>query len=708
MKLNHLILVICTGILVGFSACKKDPFTEADAIAAQKELITLKYGYELQLKNIEAAIQKAHDDAAITMKNLEIKGASDLEKQRAAQQIAYLLASLQAERENFLWYEKYADSVRAVLAKRKSDSTIEAQFAALATTYNTVVRFTNNGVAVSGVTVKILRFDNTYFTGTSDANGYLYVKNEKFLAGAPAVISKPSTEKEVYPITYTTPSSLFANNSSSNFPLLSYNPTNLDSIKGSLTVITSLQGSAGASSAAAVGAGYLVKATSTINSTGTLPGDTTSIKLEFITSTLSTGAYKLDVPKAGTGTAISSGYTVSAPLKVTSTIKGYTLDGTNPYQALPTVGEATVSVTAGAYGGSFDTRFNPTYFLSLPNSDHPGGYSVTLTDPLLLIPQLLSGISSGGGNTPQGVAAAGTSLDTSKKFTINPAAFLLNNGHLSFNVTNDTNVYYNSPEVVTLDSTKYLAYMALPVDSSLANANTTLTVAGMPVTKSGWRYQYLTDQINNVPAATLLTKYGSSTVGVWTPTIASSSQYGNDTLEIDFIDLTGSFVNDEPEFYAVVTPSNAAPEKGKVTSIILARGQDYGQFNISGVFASTGATGTIRYPRTSLYRMNAPDLSATAAVQTNTATTVTRTVGTVNGGATASFVYGSFTNPFKSIIHNATTTTAITTIVGTTVTYNVNINSNANTVKPWINHNGTQWGEQTPVWSNTAIVQSNN
>ena len=110
MKLNHLILVICTGILVGFSACKKDPFTEADAIAAQKELITMKYGYELQLKNIEAAIQKAHDDAQIAITNLNIKGASDLEKQKAQQELASYIARLEADRQDWLRFQVLQDS----------------------------------------------------------------------------------------------------------------------------------------------------------------------------------------------------------------------------------------------------------------------------------------------------------------------------------------------------------------------------------------------------------------------------------------------------------------------------------------------------------------------------------------------------------------------------------------------------------------------
>ena len=126
MKLNHLILVICTGILVGFSACKKDPFTEAEAIAAQKELITLKYGYELQLKNIEAAIQAAKDAAAIQMTNLEIKGASDLQKQKAADEIAYLLAKLNAERQDYVARQVAIDSLTRIFIARNQAATADS------------------------------------------------------------------------------------------------------------------------------------------------------------------------------------------------------------------------------------------------------------------------------------------------------------------------------------------------------------------------------------------------------------------------------------------------------------------------------------------------------------------------------------------------------------------------------------------------------
>lgn len=675
MKLNQLILVICTGILVGFSACKKDPFTEADAIAAQKELITMKYGYELQLKNIEAAIQKAHDDAAIAMKNLEIKGASDLEKQKAAQQIAYLLAQLQAERDDYAWRQKFDDSVDVALAKRTADAAaaaaIAAAYNALATTYNATLRMLENGVAVSGATVKILRFDNTYFTATSDANGYIFVKNEKFISTAPATITVTNTSKAIYPIIYTTPAGLFGSPNGS-YPLLSYNPTTLDSIKGALYVPSSL--TSGSSTVA--GAGYLITASTSVGSNGTLPGDTTTTKLSFVTSTLATGDYLLPVPK--TGGSISS-YTVSAPKSITTSVTGYTLSGSNPYQALPSIATTSLVVSPGTtLSTSFDNIFNASYFLSLPNSDHPGGYSVTLTDPLLAIPQLLSQISVGGGNTPTGVSAAGTTLDTSFKWSLNPNVFLLNNGHLDLNMSADTNVYYDLPSITTFDSTAYLAYMALPIGVAGDQDSTT---------KTGVKYLYLQDLVNDVPNAT------------WTPTIATSTTYGNDTLAVSFIDLTGAIELEDVEFVAIVTPVTNTNPQGKVTAIQLIRGESYGKFSISAVFSSN-ASGSIRYPRVRNYKNSIPgtansglgSLSATSGLSE-------RTSITASGGGSASFTYGKFSiSSFKGVTHNATAWTTETVANTDPVQYNATNTTGA--ALPWKNNNATKYGGQTISASN--------
>jgi len=679
MKLNHLILVICTGILVGFSACKKDPFTEADAIAAQKELITMKYGYELQLKNIDAAIQKAHDDAAIAIKNLEIKGASDLEKQRALNEIAIYQAELLAQRENQLWWNRYYDSVNTAYQEKLDAAALNAAFNALSTIYNASIRTMDNGVAVAGAAVKILRLDNTYFTATSDANGYVYIKNERFLPEAPVSITVKSTDKAVYPIVYTTPLAIFgAGTTATNgvttktanvtYSLFSYNPTTLDSIKGTLWVPSNL--TTGASTNG--GAGHLITASTSVGLNGTLPGDTTTTKLSFVTTTLSTGAYVLPVPK--TGGSISS-YTVSAPKSLTTSVTGYALLGSNPYQALPTIQTASVVASPGTtLSTSFDNIFNASYFLSLPNSDHPNGYSVTLTDPLLAIPQLLSQISAGGGNTPEGVAAAGTTLDTSFKWSLNPNVFLLNNGHLNLSMSADTNVYYDLPSITTFDSTAYLAYMALPIGSAGDQTN---------ATKTGVKYLYLQDLVNGVPTAT------------WTPTIASTTTYGNDTLAVNFIDLTGAIVIADVEFVAIVTPVSNTNPKGKVTAIELIRDQSYGQFSITGVFSQNTA-GTIRYPRVRLYKNSIPSTANSGLGALNATSSASERTGiTASGGGSASFTYGSFAiTSFKGVTHNATTWTTETVAGSSPVQYNAT--NTTGTALPWKNNNATKYGEQTP------------
>ena len=571
MKLNHLILVICTGILVGFSACKKDPFTEADAIAAQKELITMKYGYELQLKNIEAAIQKAHDDAQIIMKNLDIKGASDLSKQEAAQDIAYMLASLERDKNWYAWYNTWQnrtqDSITTANQAKADAAALAAAYNSLFTVYNSALRIMDNGKAIAGATIKILNADGaTFYTATSDANGYIYIKNLKALPTGPLSIVVPNTAKALYPVYYGTPQSTLNNGGSNDLSISSYDPTSLKSITGTVYAALNLTNNA----REGAGAGILVSADAKIlsDNVNSLTGAKDTITLSFPTSTLSSGAYSLSVP--ATGGALAS-YTLTIPKSLAAYQRAYTLVGENPYQALPTRSDS-VPVVLAPSGNltanyTWEDAFYASYFMTLPDSDADGGYSATLTDPKGFLPYLLDQIDLGGNNLPTGFSGPDSSLPAGT-WKIYSDGFLLNNGHLSDDLMDDPNIMYELPLTTTLDSSAYNYYIAKPI-GSVGDTDSSLT-------REGVRWQYFQDILNNVPTA------------IWTPTIVVNQNFGNDTLSVGLVDLTGRFLNEEPEFLAVVDASTEVDGLGYVTAIILLANDDHGLFNITAVLNLAG------------------------------------------------------------------------------------------------------------------------
>ena len=540
MKLNHLILVICTGILVGFSACKKDPFTEADAIAAQKELITMKYGYELQLKNIEAAIQKAKDDAAILMKNLEIKGASDLQKQKAADEIAYLLAKLNAERQDYIARQVAIDSLTRIFVarnnKEKADSLALAAYLASAEVYNGTVRFMSNttGRALAGVKVKIFKFDASgYFTATSNAEGYIYIKGERFVPGQDMTVVGPNSSSEIFPIAYYNVGCWLPESSSQTIYLNSYSLDELESITGEVYAALDLTNNANDGA----GAGILVSAKTTVGDEGDLPTDTTSVTLEFATSTLSDGTFEVSVAD---GSAID-GYTVTIPKTLNAYQTAYTMgEGDNEYQTLPTKSDSlSVTLQTGVTGWDNSVL---GYFMTLPNSDNPKGYSATLTDPLGILPYSLNLVAEESAvyRTPDGESTPDSSISS---FRFDVDGFRLNNGWLNLAPSKDVNIYYNLP----IDE--------ITPDSSYEDPKSTndLNIGGVGLTISAYEWIYSLD-VNQRTAIRVQRVSNASAAddAVITPTVAQDTTYTMDTLDVSLVDLTGFLVEDAPELSAIV------------------------------------------------------------------------------------------------------------------------------------------------------------
>jgi len=103
-------LLVVFGAVLTLSSCKKDPFSEKDALVAQKELLAQKFSYDLAIANVNLQIQRVGDSARIAIQNLANSGATALEKERLASSLALRLADY-----NYLLTElRYRDSLSRI------------------------------------------------------------------------------------------------------------------------------------------------------------------------------------------------------------------------------------------------------------------------------------------------------------------------------------------------------------------------------------------------------------------------------------------------------------------------------------------------------------------------------------------------------------------------------------------------------------------
>jgi len=589
MKLNHLILVICTGILVGFSACKKDPFTEEDAIAAQKELITMKYGYELQLKNIEAAIQKAHDEAAIAITKLEIQGASDLSKQNAAQEIARNLAALEAERQDWLRMKILKDSMDRVFAARNAAETAAAAFKNAATVYNGVITVKDqNSKFVAGAVVKVMNFDGSaFFTGTSDANGQINVKDFRTWPSMIARVTVPASATAIYAGATVVMSSLMNNYDQKDLFVYSYNPASTVTIKGTVYAALDLTN---ASSNEGAGAGVGIKISTKLKAYGPNPlASDTSVVLNIPgTVTGSNGSYTLVVPKH---TSALDSFKVSlASEGLNFAQRAYTLGaGSNEYQRIPTVedsGRVVLANGSDGYDGDGGWPAGVAYFLSLPdaiqNKDSKKKYTMTLTDPLFILFQGL-----GGGNLGERTSDGAFNLSTTSMeegFRFDADGFVLNNGWMRTAASEDTSYYYSLPQVALLKDSTWKDTGNLNPDSS------TYDPLGL-----GYSSKYFTLNewlaLSLAQRTVIMAVRTANGVATFTPTTKDTKVYGPDTLAVTVEDLTGFFVEEAPELYAIAYAEGAKGQfdgdgtssKGKLQIVELLDADNGGLFNIDAI-----------------------------------------------------------------------------------------------------------------------------
>ena len=224
-KLLHVVTIFLL-VAITATSCKKDLFNEKDAIAAQTDLLNLKYSkdadliklkfsndlilknIDVQIKNIDLQIQRVSDSAQLAMlrlgTSLKFSADSAMERIKQANQLAQILQSYQNQRllalqadslarnmatfynnqnkANNLWYDSlyraqrfYTDSVNlAISDAAAAKAAIEASKAILRSMtkdYSITVLDNFNQLLV-GATVSVFPYGSTTLrTATTDSRG---------------------------------------------------------------------------------------------------------------------------------------------------------------------------------------------------------------------------------------------------------------------------------------------------------------------------------------------------------------------------------------------------------------------------------------------------------------------------------------------------------------------------------------------------------
>lgn len=187
-KLSILSSIAVVVLLVGvFTACKKDAFSEKDAIAAQTTLLSQKFSFDLAIKTMDLQIQRSGDSAKIVIQGLVNSGATALEILKQTNMLAQILAN----QNNLLAQLRYSDSLAnntAALTEKlfkvrqlwldsvtlATTNTATAAAVALALKKNYVLSFIDATTTqpIAGLVVSVLPLgSSTFLNATTNAQG---------------------------------------------------------------------------------------------------------------------------------------------------------------------------------------------------------------------------------------------------------------------------------------------------------------------------------------------------------------------------------------------------------------------------------------------------------------------------------------------------------------------------------------------------------
>ena len=358
----NFMLFVLLGAVLFVTSCKKDPFSEKDALQAQKELLAQKFGYDLAIANVSLQIQRAGDSARIAIQNLVNSGATALEKERLASQLALKLADY-----NHLLNELRAkDSLNRIQAYVESIGGVRS--------YQIRVIDFNTKAPINGATVKVLPWGASTFTSVKTNSDGIAIMTNVIID--PQAIFYANDENTGVTSATTMVKRDAINNSTIEVYRFSA-ATGTNTISGTLFHTADL--TTGATGNA--GAGRTVTATYTLSTTGGSTGPNGGIpglevKWERTAVTGATGAYSIAVPKLNADWVVETKTTSYSAMQ--SMYVNYFV-GENPLTAVPRLDSAMLTFRIA---GTTGTPLVSGYYLKL-KADSLSGAPVYLTDPAL-------------------------------------------------------------------------------------------------------------------------------------------------------------------------------------------------------------------------------------------------------------------------------------------------------------------------------------
>lgn len=412
----NFMLFVLLGAVLFVTSCKKDPFSEKDALQAQKELLAQKFGYDLAIANVSLQIQRAGDSARIAIQNLANSGATALEKERLASQLAlkladfnYLLAELRAK-DSLSRIQDYVTSIGGVRSYQIR-----------------VIDFTTKA-PINGATVKVLPWGASAFASVKTNSDGLAIMNNVIID--PQAIFYALDENTGV----TSATTMVRRQDLSGVTVGTGNPT-MEVFRFGTGLTTTVSGTLRARADLTTGAGLNFGAGRTINATTdlTAPNGTVSapaVRWAFTTLTSATGGYSFTFPRGAYTWSIAPAVTsVSAMQKM---YVNYVDGVENPFTTLPRLDSMTVTFSTSTALASNASPLVHGYYLKLP-ADSVTGANIILRDKSTanfmssLIQRVTRDIRS----------ADGKSIDTlSTPFSVLTSTMAINNDWLIGNFYN--------------------------------------------------------------------------------------------------------------------------------------------------------------------------------------------------------------------------------------------------------------------------------
>lgn len=487
----NFMLFVLLGAVLFVTSCKKDPFSEKDALQAQKELLAQKFGYDLAIANVSLQIQRAGDSARIAIQNLANSGATALEKERLASQLAlkladfnYLLAELRAK-DSLSRIQDYVTNIGGVRSYqiRVIDYTTKAP--------------------INGATVKVLPWGASTFASVKTNSDGLAIMNNVIID--PQAIFYALDENTGV----TSATTMVRRQDLSGVTVGTGNPT-MEVFRFGTGLTTTVSGTLRARADLTTGAAFNFGAGRSITATTDLTLQNGSIaapavRWSFTTLTTASGGYSFTFPRGAYTWSIAPAVTsVSAMQKM---YVNYVDGVENPFTTLPRLDSMTVTFSTSATSASSASPLVHGYYLKLP-ADSVTGANIILRDKSTanfmstLIQRVTRDIRS----------ADGKSIDTlSTPFSVLTSTMAINNDWLIGNFYN-YNVRLDAAgvrvadtlavEVVGMFSNGVIESM--PEFVAITNPNGTLnriatkTVGG--IIEKGGRF-VLTPYVNAYPAS---------------------------------------------------------------------------------------------------------------------------------------------------------------------------------------------------------------